>query len=73
FSRTITGDLVMTNQRSFGELGNPRSAAKWKDALERLENHGLVRSMTHSGNVFEVTEAGYRMADYINLTQPMGA
>lgn len=58
---TMGGTILKTETCSFGELGNPRSEARWKNALDELLSYNLVRHDT--GNSFEVTHNGYVFAD----------
>jgi hypothetical protein len=41
--------------------------AKWEVALEHLNVEGLVIARGHKGEVFEITNLGYQIADMIEL------
>ena len=58
---TMGGTILKTETHSFGELGDPRSEARWKSALDELLSHSLLRHDT--GNSFEVTHNGFVFAD----------
>ena len=51
------------NGQTFGTYGDPRSEAIWEEACERLEAFDLVRGRGGKREVFQVTAAGYRIAD----------
>ncbi len=59
------GTQVQTNQRGFVEAGNIRSAARWRGAVDELHNLGLVEDRAGKGEVFFVTDAGYRVGDLL--------
>ena len=58
---TTGGTIIKAQAHSFGELGNPRSEARWKSALDELLSLNLMRHET--GNSFEVTHNGFVFAD----------
>jgi hypothetical protein len=58
------GIEVQTNNRSFVERGKPRSEAKWRQAVSELRDAGLIED-AGSGEVFMVTDAGFRLADLL--------
>jgi hypothetical protein len=58
---SMDGFDIQTNNRSFVETGNPRSEAKWKQAVQELERNGLVERQSDS--VLQITNDGYKMAD----------
>ncbi|PYN77853.1 MAG: hypothetical protein DMD96_22815 [Candidatus Rokuibacteriota bacterium] len=62
---TLGGTHVQTNQRGFVESGNVRSAARWRSAVDELHNLGLVEDRAGKGEVFFVTDAGYRVGDLL--------
>lgn len=63
--RTLGGLIVQTNGKQFGEMGDPRSEARWKGALEELMNFGLMEARGHKGEVFGLTNEGYQLADQL--------
>jgi hypothetical protein len=60
---TMGGTHVATNNREFVEPGNPRSEAKWRGAIDELLGFGFVEDRAGKGEVFFVTDAGYRVSD----------
>jgi hypothetical protein len=59
--RTLGGLRIQTNGRQFGELGDPRSEARWEEAISHLQLRGLLNLV--SGSAYRVTAEGYRTAD----------
>ncbi|MCK4873003.1 MAG: DUF4062 domain-containing protein [Phycisphaerales bacterium] len=58
---------IQTNGKQFVEPGNPRSRVAWESAIESLCNEGLVDERGYKGEVFHVTNEGYRVADLLRL------
>jgi hypothetical protein len=58
---SMDGFEIQTNDKCFVEAGNPRSEAKWKKAVQELEQNGLVERQSES--VLQITSDGYAMAD----------
>ena len=65
----IGGRTLQTNSKTFGDSGDRRSMARWEYALEQLMNHDLVVDRSYKGEVFEVAELGYQVADELRATQ----
>ena len=63
---TMAGTHVQTNGRDFIESGNVRSSARWRGAVDELHNLGLVEDRAGKGEVFFVSDAGYRVGDLLN-------
>jgi len=62
---TMGGMHVQTNQRDFVEGGDVRSAARWRGAVGELQNQGLGEDRAGKGEVFFMTDAGYRVGDLL--------
>ncbi len=62
-TEAMAGLSIKTNDKSFVQLGDSRSEAKWKQALDELYGHGLVEDGNGTGRVFKVTHRGYECAD----------
>jgi hypothetical protein len=62
---TMDGTDVQTNQRGFVASGDLRSAARWRGAVDELHNLGLVEDRAGRGELFFVTDAGYRAGDLL--------
>ena len=67
FLRYIGGTELRTNGKNLITDGSPRQIAKWEAALNELVSTDLVTDRSHKGEVFEVTDSGYRIADMIEL------
>lgn len=65
--RHLGGTDLQTNGKNFIEDQNRRSVAKWEAALEQLQNEELVVVRGTKGEIFEITELGFRVADHIEL------
>ena len=64
-TRTMGGLAMQTNGKGFGEMGNPRSEAKWLAAIEELRTHQFVESYKGKGEAYEVTYKGFQIADVL--------
>jgi hypothetical protein len=62
---TMGGMSVETNERSFTERGNARSEARWRRAVQELVEHGLLEQRDRNGEVFSVTDDGFRVVDLL--------
>jgi hypothetical protein len=66
-TETMGGMSVETNERDFVDRGNARSEARWRRAVQELLQRGWLEQRDHNGEVFSVTDEGFRAAD---LLQP---
>lgn len=64
---TMDGTHVQTNNRGFVQPDDPRSAAKWRSAVEELQSLGLIEDRGGKGEVFFVTDRGYVVIDHLDL------
>ena len=55
--------IVETNGKQFGERRSPRSEAKWKATLEKLLDQDLIDDISGQGEVFKVTDSGYKLVE----------
>lgn len=62
---TFGGLTVSTNDREFGERGNPRSEARLKRAIRDLVGLGVLEQTDSEGQVYAVTDEGYRAVDLL--------
>ena len=53
--RTMGGLSISAGSKSFGEMGNARSEARWEQAIQDLLDQELVVDPIGKGRVFEVT------------------
>ncbi len=67
YVRYIGGTDIQTNGRNIIPSRERRDVAKWEQALEELSGMGLVVDRGHKGEVFEVSNLGYQIADMIAL------
>jgi hypothetical protein len=65
-TKVMTGLAVETNGSTFNEIGDARSEAEWKAALEELANRGFVEQSDDQGEVFVMTKAGFEAADKLS-------
>ena len=61
----LRGVSVQAAGQNMCEGNSRREIARWKGALEELRNCDLVRDRGHKGEVFEVTQKGYQLADQL--------
>jgi len=66
-ARSLDGTLIQTNEKNLIPSNDRREIAKWEDALEQLRLSELVVDTGHKGQVFEITNLGYKVADMIVL------
>jgi hypothetical protein len=59
----MNGTKVQTNGKQFVTEMNPREIAKWRSAVDELEEAGFVEDRAGKGQVFFVTTAGYGAAE----------
>ena len=67
--KVLAGLGIKTRTRSFVEPGDRRSGARWKRALEELEQIGLIEALSYKREAFQLTHAGFAMADTLNEGQ----
>ena len=60
------GLVITTNDRDLNEIGNPRSEAKWKAAVEELLYRDLIEDVGSKGVIFRLTNKGYKLADSLS-------
>jgi hypothetical protein len=65
--RYLGGTDIQTNGKNLIPSNERREIAKWEQALEELTLKELVVSRGHKGEIFEVTNLGYQVADMIAL------
>ncbi|AWB33960.1 DUF4062 domain-containing protein [Orrella marina] len=65
--RDMEGTSIHTNGKDLIQSKDRREVAKWEEALEQLRSHDLVVGRGYKGEVFEITNLGYQVADMIAL------
>lgn len=66
-ARYIGGTAIQTNGKNLIPSEDRREVAKWEEALEQLRLNDLVVDRGFKGEVFEITNLGYQIADMIAL------
>jgi hypothetical protein len=67
--RTNFGLAIQTNGRNLVENQHGRIEAKWEGGLRQLREHGLLQDRGSKGEVFSLTDEGYRVADLLHEQQ----
>lgn len=67
YVRYIGGTDIQTNGKNVIPSSERRETAKWEQALEELTGKELVVARGHKGEMFEVSNLGYQIADMIAL------
>ena len=63
---TLAGLCFVTNSKQFGEMGDPRSEARWEGAVGDLLDNGLIAEEQRIGDkLFKVTREGFAAIDNI--------
>lgn len=65
--RLIGGTHVQVNGKNMVANNERREVAKWEGAIQELVNKQLVTATGHKGEIFEITNLGYQVADMIEL------
>jgi hypothetical protein len=65
--RYIGGTDIQTNGKNMIASSERRDVAKWEEALMELTNMDLVVARGNKGEVFEVSNLGYQIADMISF------
>lgn len=66
-ARYIGGTAIQTNGKNLIPSNERREVAKWESALEELRSNDLVVDRGYKGEIFEITNLGYQIADMIVL------
>ena len=61
--RTFGGVRVWAGGKSLVDDDDPRGAARWEATVEELQGHRYIKDIGYKGEVFELTKAGWDMAD----------
>jgi hypothetical protein len=63
--RGIGSTSIQTGGKNLISEQSPRIIAKWESALKELVSNELIVDRGYKGEVFEITDKGYRMADMV--------
>jgi hypothetical protein len=66
-ARYMGGTALQTNGKNLIPANERREIAKWEQALDELVSNGLVVARGYKGEMFEITNLGYQVADMIAL------
>ena len=66
-ARHMGGSMIQTNGKNLIPSNERREVAKWEDALKQLKSADLVVDSGFKGEVFQITNLGYQVADMIAL------
>lgn len=61
--KTLGGTSIQTNGKQLAIRDDPRDVAKWEAALNELIENELIVDRGYKGEVFAVTDLGYKVAD----------
>lgn len=67
YLRTLGGTDIQTNGKNLITEQNARVVAQWESALNELQNTELIVERGHKGEIFQVTNLGYQIADMIEI------
>lgn len=65
--RYFGGTDIQTNGKNLITKQDRRQVAKWEAALQELLNANLIVARGHKGEIFEVSDKGYLIADMIEI------
>lgn len=65
FFRTLSGTTLQVNEHNLIASEDRREIASWEAAIEQLENNELIVARGDKGEIYELTEEGYKIAEYI--------
>lgn len=65
--RYIGGTDLGSNNKNFIQNDDRREVAKWESALQELVDQDLLIERGHKGEIYEITNLGYQIADMIAL------
>jgi hypothetical protein len=66
-ARYIGGTDIQTNGKNLISSKDRREVARWESAIEELVSKELLVARGHKGEIFEVSNLGYQLADMIAL------
>jgi hypothetical protein len=67
YTETFDGTDIQTNGKNLIPEENPRIVAQWESALKDLLNADLIVERGNKGEIFQVTNLGYQIADMIEI------
>lgn len=67
FLKYIGGCSITVNGKDMLKSSDRREVAKWESGINELVGNDLIRDCGYKGEVFEITNLGYQVADLIAL------
>ena len=67
YMRYLNGNDIQVNDKNMLASNGPREVAKWEAALHELVEGDLLIERGNKGEIFEITNLGYQIADMIEL------
>lgn len=67
YLRHLGGTDIQTNRKNLIGSNERREVALWEGALKELVDKGLVVPRGHKGQVYEISNEGYQIADMIDI------
>lgn len=67
YLRVIGGTHVKTNGKDLVLFNERREVAKWEAAIQELMDFQLIVAVGNKGEIFEITNMGYQVADMIGI------
>lgn len=65
--RHLGGTNIQTNGKNFIESNERREVARWEAAIDELCTSDLLIERGHKGEIYEISNLGYQVADMIQL------
>lgn len=65
--RHLGGTTIQTNGKNFTESSERREIARWESAIEVLVSEGLIIARGSKGEMCEITNLGYQVADMFEI------
>jgi hypothetical protein len=71
YVKSLGGTVIQANGKDMISSPEPREVARWKGALDELQQYGYIEGQGHQGVVFKVTDAGFERADQLIAEDPI--
>jgi hypothetical protein len=65
FRKNIRNLIIQAGGKTY-DTSTPRNKAKWVNAVEQLVSSGYIRSESSRGDIYEITENGYQLAELLD-------
>lgn len=64
-ARASDGVIIQANRTNFTDGVDRRTMARWDAAIDQLERYGWIKDLGYKGEVFELTSAGWDLAEQL--------